>query len=206
MPGLDINWFRAEKGHDPNIIRKSLERRFRDPKLVDRIIEEDQVWRKSNKNPIKFDTIWILWKRNGTTLASRFAIRRKPTRKTLAKNSLNSRLRTNSSRNRSKRKKKNTWNTSISSSTQLEISSMTQFQSATMKIKIKSSAPGGRSLISKSLTKEEGSIITKSFRLLEDTTPIEVRKSPGIEDTSSRELGYCSTMPSSTMESTFCIN
>ena len=38
MPGLDINWFRAEKGYDPNIIRKSLERRFRDPKLVDKII------------------------------------------------------------------------------------------------------------------------------------------------------------------------
>ena len=24
MGGLDINWFRAEKGYDPNIIRKSL--------------------------------------------------------------------------------------------------------------------------------------------------------------------------------------
>lgn len=48
MPGLDINWFRAEKGYDPNIIKKSLERRFRDPKLVDTIIEKDQEWRKSN--------------------------------------------------------------------------------------------------------------------------------------------------------------
>lgn len=47
MPGLDINWFRQEKGYDPNVIRKSLERRFRDPKLVDKIIEEDQAWRKS---------------------------------------------------------------------------------------------------------------------------------------------------------------
>lgn len=48
MPGLDINWFRAEKGHDPNIIRKSLERRFRDVKVVDEIIGLDQEWRKSN--------------------------------------------------------------------------------------------------------------------------------------------------------------
>ena len=45
MPGLDINWFRADKGFDPEIIRKSLERRFRDPKLVDQIIEKDNEWR-----------------------------------------------------------------------------------------------------------------------------------------------------------------
>ncbi len=48
MPGIDINWVRTDKGHDPNVIRKSEERRFRDPKLVDVIIEEDQIWRKSN--------------------------------------------------------------------------------------------------------------------------------------------------------------
>jgi hypothetical protein len=38
MPGLDINWFRTDKGYDPNIIKKSLERRFRDPLLVNQII------------------------------------------------------------------------------------------------------------------------------------------------------------------------
>ena len=48
MPGLDINWFRADKGYDPNVIKKSLERRFRDPKLVDDIIEKDNDWRKRN--------------------------------------------------------------------------------------------------------------------------------------------------------------
>lgn len=37
MP-LDINWFRVEKGHDPEKIRQSLRRRFKDPKLVDQII------------------------------------------------------------------------------------------------------------------------------------------------------------------------
>lgn len=52
MGGLDINWFRAERGHDPNIIRKSLERRFKDPKLVDQIIELDQEWRKSKNQMI----------------------------------------------------------------------------------------------------------------------------------------------------------
>ena len=31
MPGLDINWFRKDKGFDPDIIKKSLERRFRKP-------------------------------------------------------------------------------------------------------------------------------------------------------------------------------
>ena len=48
MPGLDINWFRVEKGYDPEKIRESLRRRYRDPKLVDQIIEEDAKWRKSN--------------------------------------------------------------------------------------------------------------------------------------------------------------
>jgi len=46
MPGLDINWFREDKGYDPSIIRKSLERRYRDPKTVDVIIQLDQQWRK----------------------------------------------------------------------------------------------------------------------------------------------------------------
>ena len=48
MPGLDINWFRQDKGYDPNIIRESLKRRYRDPKAVDLIIEMDQQWRKRN--------------------------------------------------------------------------------------------------------------------------------------------------------------
>lgn len=47
MPGLDINWFREDKGYDPKVIRKSLERRYRDPKIVDNIISLDQEWRKS---------------------------------------------------------------------------------------------------------------------------------------------------------------
>lgn len=48
MPGLDINLFREDKGGNPNLIRKSLERRFRDTKIVDVIIEKDHQWRKGN--------------------------------------------------------------------------------------------------------------------------------------------------------------
>lgn len=35
MPGLDINWFREDKGHNPDVIRDSIKRRFKDPKIVD---------------------------------------------------------------------------------------------------------------------------------------------------------------------------
>ena len=42
MPGLDINWFREDKGHNPDIIRDSLKKRFRDPKIVDLVIEKDK--------------------------------------------------------------------------------------------------------------------------------------------------------------------
>lgn len=38
MPGLDINLFRAEKGGNPDLVRKSCERRYKDPKIVDEII------------------------------------------------------------------------------------------------------------------------------------------------------------------------
>lgn len=58
MGGLDINWFRVEKGYDPNVIRKSLERRFRDPKLVDSIIEKDLDWRKGTFPHTQCVTIW----------------------------------------------------------------------------------------------------------------------------------------------------
>ena len=47
MPGLDINWFREDKGFNPDVIRKSLERRFRNIEIVDQIIANDSEWRKS---------------------------------------------------------------------------------------------------------------------------------------------------------------
>lgn len=57
MPGLDINWFREDKGHNPNIIRESLKKRYKDPKLVDEIIEKDQQWRKCKKFIYMFSKI-----------------------------------------------------------------------------------------------------------------------------------------------------
>jgi Seryl-tRNA synthetase N-terminal domain len=82
MGGLDINWFRAEKGHDPNVIKKSLERRFRDTKLVDDIIAKDQDWRKGTSLPMQYAINSTPSRRNGTISASSFGTRRKPTRKT----------------------------------------------------------------------------------------------------------------------------
>lgn len=46
MP-IDIDFFRKEKGHDPEIIKKSQEARFADVALVDQVIELDEKWRKS---------------------------------------------------------------------------------------------------------------------------------------------------------------
>ncbi|XP_037070178.1 serine--tRNA ligase, cytoplasmic-like [Pollicipes pollicipes] len=43
---LDIDLFRAEKGGDPDKIRKSQRDRFKDVTLVDRVVEHDSNWRK----------------------------------------------------------------------------------------------------------------------------------------------------------------
>lgn len=114
MPGLDINWFRAEKGHDPNIIRKSLERRFRDPKLVDRIIEEDQVWRKSTPFLIQYAIASTLSKKNGTISANSSETGKRPTKKTPALNSSSRKMKTKPNRNKLKKKKDSTSYSSIS--------------------------------------------------------------------------------------------
>ena len=49
MPGVDINLFRTEKGGNPDLIKKSCERRGKDPAIVDQIIELDKVWREGIK-------------------------------------------------------------------------------------------------------------------------------------------------------------
>ena len=43
---LDIDLFRAEKGGDPDRIRKSQKDRFKDVTLVDKVVEHDEAWRK----------------------------------------------------------------------------------------------------------------------------------------------------------------
>jgi len=45
MP-IDINLLRTETGADPNVVKKSEQDRFRDPVIVDQIIEIDSQWRK----------------------------------------------------------------------------------------------------------------------------------------------------------------
>ena len=47
MP-IDINLLRAEKGGDPELVKKSQRERFADETLVDQVIELDEQWRKSN--------------------------------------------------------------------------------------------------------------------------------------------------------------
>lgn len=77
MPGLDINWFRADKGYNPDVIKKSLERRFRDPKLVDEIIEKDNDWRKRNSSSIQSGINWICSISNGIKLEKLSKTRKK---------------------------------------------------------------------------------------------------------------------------------
>ncbi|CAI5447984.1 unnamed protein product [Caenorhabditis angaria] len=43
---LDMDLFREEKGGNPELIRESQRKRFKDVTLVDQVIEWDQVWRK----------------------------------------------------------------------------------------------------------------------------------------------------------------
>ena len=45
MP-LDINTIRAYKGGDPEKVRESQRRRFADVALVDKVIAEDEEWRR----------------------------------------------------------------------------------------------------------------------------------------------------------------
>lgn len=43
---LDIELFRAEKGGQPDVIRKSQKDRYKDVTLVDKVIDADERWRQ----------------------------------------------------------------------------------------------------------------------------------------------------------------
>lgn len=43
---LDIELFRTDKGHDPNKIKENQQRRFKDVKLVEQVIDQDTEWRR----------------------------------------------------------------------------------------------------------------------------------------------------------------
>ncbi|XP_078500341.1 serine--tRNA ligase, cytoplasmic [Lissotriton helveticus] len=44
---LDLDLFRADKGGDPEAVRETQRKRFKDPGLVDRLLQADGVWRRS---------------------------------------------------------------------------------------------------------------------------------------------------------------
>lgn len=43
---LSMDLFRADKGGDPDRIKKSQKDRYKDPNVVDKIIDLDEQWRK----------------------------------------------------------------------------------------------------------------------------------------------------------------
>ena len=43
---LDLDLFRADKGGNPDMLRENQRKRFKDPGLVDQVIEYDEQWRK----------------------------------------------------------------------------------------------------------------------------------------------------------------
>ena len=43
---LDLDLFREDKGGDPEKVRESQRKRFKDPSYVDKVIEADTKWRK----------------------------------------------------------------------------------------------------------------------------------------------------------------
>lgn len=45
--GLDIELFRADRGGNPDVVRESQRRRFKDPKAVDEFLALDETWRKA---------------------------------------------------------------------------------------------------------------------------------------------------------------
>lgn len=47
---LDIELFRSDKGGDPAKIRENQAKRFKDVTLVDKVVENDTQWRKSESD------------------------------------------------------------------------------------------------------------------------------------------------------------
>lgn len=43
---LDLDLFRTDKGGDPEIIRETQRKRFKDVTLVDKLVAADSEWRK----------------------------------------------------------------------------------------------------------------------------------------------------------------
>lgn len=48
---LDIDLFRNDKGGDPEKMRENQRKRFKDEKLVDLVVEKDNLWRQRKHFP-----------------------------------------------------------------------------------------------------------------------------------------------------------
>lgn len=43
---LDLDLFRTDKGGDPDVVRETQKKRFKDVALVDKLVDADTEWRK----------------------------------------------------------------------------------------------------------------------------------------------------------------
>lgn len=44
---LDIDLLRADKGGQPNLVKESQRKRYKNEELVDRVVKDDLEWRQS---------------------------------------------------------------------------------------------------------------------------------------------------------------
>ena len=51
---LDLDLLRKDRGGDPEKVKENQRKRFKDPAMVDKILEADEQWRKS-----VFETIYL---------------------------------------------------------------------------------------------------------------------------------------------------
>ncbi|VDK67910.1 unnamed protein product [Litomosoides sigmodontis] len=67
---LDIDLFREEKGGDPELIRDSQRKRYKDVKLVDDVIDYDQRWRKDRFSADNFNRLINLCSKNKASVGN----------------------------------------------------------------------------------------------------------------------------------------
>lgn len=56
---LDLDLFRTDKGGDPEIVRETQRKRFKDVTLVDKLVAADTEWRKCKRRFIPFVSVIV---------------------------------------------------------------------------------------------------------------------------------------------------
>lgn len=56
---LDLDLFRTDKGGDPEIVRETQRKRFKDVALVDKLVAVDTEWRKCKRLFISFLSVIV---------------------------------------------------------------------------------------------------------------------------------------------------